>query len=609
MTAFALHAGRLVRNGEPFALVGVNYHPSRAGCDIWRSWDRGEIDEDLAAMAAAGITTVRFFLFWRDLQTGPKELHQERLRRVATFLELCDEHGLACIPSLFTIWMNGQRLDLPWRAGRSIWRDPDMLDAAARYARAVGWVIAGSASVLAVDLGDEIANVDPVEAQQLTRRDIASWYDHVLGALREQNPGLLALQANDASGVLGASPFGPDAAAGLDLVGVHGFPLWAPLAIESTRAPKATGLVPFLVRYGRAFGPVIVDELGSYGVDAETAEGYLRLAGAAALAHGALGVVVWCWRDITATAEPYAERPGERAMGLVDAAGAPKPILAELRRLATSWPDLAAFEPDAPPIAVYVSERSRHGAGSYLDPGVATPGLYYACQLLQRAHLPATLVTGDLAGYDLVICPSVRHLTLADVDRLRAAAERGAVVYLSVGDYPHGLPDEALGGVEVVDYSLSTAGREGFTWDGQRWPLAWPATTSRTFEVRPTEAETLAAYDDGTAAVTAVRRGAGQLVLCTAPIEQLLDVPGALDGRPWEQLYAGLAARAGIEPPLLVDDPLVEVLTGRLRGQRRALLLNHGPEATTLQVGAPDRSEPVRLRGKDWCWLDLPGRA
>lgn len=244
---FAVRDGRLWRDGREFVAVGVNYHPSAAGCRIWTDWDGEALRRDLRQMAEAGLNTVRFFVFWRDFEPAPGDYDPEALDRLRQAVTLAGEAGLCCVVSLFTIWMNGQRLDLPWRQGRSLWRDAEMLRRQTGFARTVARTLAGLQNVLAYDLGDEIGNVEP--DARLSRAEVAGWQSDVAGAVRREAPGALVLQANDASGVFGASPFGVDNAAGLDLVATHGFPTWAPGSIESTLSYKGTTLVGFLVRF------------------------------------------------------------------------------------------------------------------------------------------------------------------------------------------------------------------------------------------------------------------------------------------------------------------------------------------------------------------------
>jgi hypothetical protein len=577
--SFAVRGGRLLRDGRPFTVLGVNYHPSRAGCRIWADWDPAAIREDFAAIASSGLNAVRLFLFWRDFQPRADEVDETAIERLREVVTLAAEHGLACLLSLFTIWMNGQRLDPAWRRGRSLWRNPAMMEIEERYARRVARALGDLDNVLGIDLGDEIAHVDPAESASLTPDEVRAWYQRTADVVREEASHLLVTQANDPPGVLGSSPFGPDTGAALDLACVHGFPLWAPGSIESTLSYKGTALVPFLTRYAAAFGVPLVDELGCYGVDEATATAYLGATAASALANGAAGVVVWCWRDIASVEEPYRERPGEREVGLVRLDGSGKPRLEEYRRVVRAAGELASLEREPARVAIYLPERLREGGHTYLDTGSGVGGVatFFAYLLLKRAHLEADLVTGGLERYALVVCPSVRHLTLPDVDRLESYVSGGGAVYLSLADHLHGFPGADLAGVERVDFSLVADGLASFTWDGEEWPVDWEAAGARPFTVRAAGAEVLASFAGGGPAVTSHRHGRGRFVLCAAPLEGQLDRPGRLEALPWERLYLRIADLAGVTPAVDCADPAVEVVLGRRDGVPRAVVVNHGP--------------------------------
>ncbi|MEC3976888.1 beta-galactosidase trimerization domain-containing protein [Amycolatopsis sp. H20-H5] len=596
MTGFTVSGGRLLRDGQPFTAVGVDHHPSRAGCRIWSDWDAVALERDFADIAAARLNTVRLFVFWRDFEPAPGRYDEKAFARLHDAVTLAGAAGLACVVSVLTIWMNGQLLDLPWRAGRSLWRDEEMLVRQEEFVRAVGGCLSDVDNVLAYDLGDEIGNVDPVESATLSREQVAAWHARLAAALRGAHPGVAVCQAGDASGVLRGSPFGVDNAGELDLVAVHGFPTWAPGSIEATSSYKATNLTSFLVRFAAAYGVPFVDELGAYGVGEDVAAGYLRASAASAMANGAAGVLVWCWQDIASAQEPYADRPMERFAGLTRLDGTPKPALAEVRRVAESAADLAGSERRAR-IAVYIPEHARVAGKSYLDSGVGTLATFYAYLLLKRAHLDFDLVSGDLDGYGLVICPSVTHVTLTDLDRLRAHLARGGTVYYSLGDHLHGFPGADLAGAELSDYSLTPEGKTAIRWSEVDWPLDWKTGGATTIGLVATTGEPIARYPDGTPAVLVNRVGEGTVVFCGAPLERQLDQPGRLTGSRWERLYRRIARLAGIVPTVDCADPDVELVADG----NRVVVVNHGARRAGCDLVWPGGERvAVRLAAKDW---------
>ncbi|MFI1919624.1 beta-galactosidase trimerization domain-containing protein [Nocardia sp. NPDC020380] len=601
--SFAVRDGRLHRNGRPFLAVGVDYHPSVAGCRIWTDWDPLAIEADFTAVAAAGLSTVRLFVLWRDFEPAAGQIDPAMLHRLDAVLAAAERAQLACVVSLFTIWMNGQRLDLPWRHGRSLWRDPGMLDRQEEFARTVARAVGAREGLLGFDLGDEIGCVDPIEAAALTADDIACWQVRLAAALREESPGVLVLQANDASGVLGPSPFGPDNSEPLDLIGIHGFPLWAPGSIESTLSYKATTLPAFLVKYAAAYGVPLVDELGSYGVADDTAASYLRAAATSAIANGANGLFVWCWQDIAAETAPYLDRPGERVAGLHRLDGTEKPAMHEFRRIADAASELAVRR-SRPRIAVYLPRRGREAGASYLDTGVATLGAFFCHLLLTRAHLDFDIAAGDLEGYDLVLCPSPTHLTLSDRRALRGVAERGGTVYCSLGDHLHGFPGTDLVGAEIIDYAPPSTGHAAFEWDGRAWEIDWSAAPTRATTLRATTAEVLGSYRDGTPALVCQRIGEGRVLFTNTPFERQLDRPGRLVAAPWEQFYRRIAALAGIPAIADCDDPDLELI--RDHDAERLIVINHGATTHVTDIrwdSGIEQKARIELGPKDWTIL------
>lgn len=604
----SLRDGVLQRDGRRWHAVGVNYHPSAAGCRIWLDWDVGAIERDFRAIAGHGLNTVRVFVFWRDAEPEEGQHDPVVLGRVRALVEVAGRHGLACILSVFTIWMNGERLDLPWRRGRTLWRDPVLLDRGEAYVRAVARTLRDLDNVLAIDLGDEIANVDPVAAAALSRPAVAGWQARMAGAAREVLPDVLVCQANDVSGVLRAGPFGPDNGAGLDLHAVHGWPLWTPGAVESTASAKASQLPSFLIRYARAYGPALVDELGSYGTSESIAAGYQRAAGAAAITAGALGVLAWCWQDIASTSPPYDTRPAERAAGLVRLDGTARQALAALADTARLAALLRDFRPDPEPVAIYLPELARAGGSSYLDAPVGTLATFFASLLLVRAGLPHRVVTGEAGRAMLLVVPSAARLTLADQARLRGHLARGGTVYLSVDDHVGGLPGTELTGVEPIDFVLpdpDAQGRSLLRWTAAsgepagpaEWALSW--THRRQVLVKPATARVLATFADGTPACTVNDVGPGRFVLAAFPLELQLSRPGTLETAGLHGLYARIAAIAGIRPPVPAP-PEVQAVPGKIGGRPVTVLVNHGTAAAYLPGLPFAAGAHVTVPAKGW---------
>jgi hypothetical protein len=343
-----------------------------------------------------------------------------------------------------------------------------------------------------------------------------------------------------------------------------------------------------------------VDELGSYGCDESTAADYLRATAHSALANGARATVVWCWQDISATDKPYALRPGERFVGLLDAHGRAKPAMAEFeafaRRASRGW---AALRLPPPSIGVFVPERFRPAEASYLDAAAGwTTAAFYAYLLLKRAHLPFEFTRGPLAPYQLVVCPSMSHLSLADQEQLADYVRGGGTLYYSCGDYLHGFGGEELFGVRLRDFSLQAEDQARFRWHSRDYALRWsghlPVVSAGTADV-------LATYPSGAPALTCHRLGRGRAFYLNAPFERQLDGAGRLENAAWEALYADLAREAGVRREIDCDAPGVElqVLTDSSSGARVLFAINHDPRPvrTRLVRGATAMDLALEAKG------------
>ncbi len=117
----------------------------------------------------------------------------------------------------------------------------------------------------------------------------------------------------------------------LDILAVHGFPLWTEFNIESNDSWKSSLYVSFLVAIASAYGQCIVDEFGLYGCSDDIRSDYLLTSGLSSILHGAIGLISWCWKDFESTEKPYDLRPGERFVGFYNLLGEPKTSVNSLK--------------------------------------------------------------------------------------------------------------------------------------------------------------------------------------------------------------------------------------------------------------------------------------
>jgi len=95
-----IEQGRLVVNGKPFAVAGVNYYPqSSPWTAFWPTYDPQQTTIDLQRIRALGLNTVRIFLSYSDF--GGTVVTAERRGQLADFLSRAARAELQVIVTLF----------------------------------------------------------------------------------------------------------------------------------------------------------------------------------------------------------------------------------------------------------------------------------------------------------------------------------------------------------------------------------------------------------------------------------------------------------------------------------------------------------------------------
>jgi len=146
--------GNLDAAAKPYAmprfLLGVNYWPRSGPETLWTRFDLGEIDDDLAHVAALGFGAVRFFLP-RATFAPAEGTSQEALDRFEIFLDRLDAHGLRALPA-FAGDLAGAATDGDFYGG-------DSLEAQRTLVRAAGERARDHAALLVWDIGDEFSRL------------------------------------------------------------------------------------------------------------------------------------------------------------------------------------------------------------------------------------------------------------------------------------------------------------------------------------------------------------------------------------------------------------------------------------------------------------------
>jgi hypothetical protein len=388
--------------------IGLTYWPRRTGYGWWRSFDRGEVREELAHVASLGCQTVRFCLRWEDFQPSPQRLNSGALHALEHALDTAQEAGLRVVAALFPAaiggvlqiprWANGvdvldellstsrlvgPTIELRPKSGPSVLYDDryhanqarDLFStgpilAAQRYLiREVAGYFRSHPALAMWQLGEGLERVRKPASLQA----VAEWFAAMGEALREHDPRTPALGVVSARALtLGSGPRPEDIVRSCELLGVAADPPERPRASH----PSHTAYVEYLHALTAALAgkPAIVTGLGlptapngqpgwindgiygrtlhAYRAEAEEQAAFVEEALNGLHRAGAQGAWLAAYADYPQSLwpmPPLDRSRRERTLGIVDADGREKPAAVALRRFATQQP---ARRDVTPPIVV-----------------------------------------------------------------------------------------------------------------------------------------------------------------------------------------------------------------------------------------------------------------
>lgn len=541
-------------DSQPF-LLGVNYWASHAAVYMWREWDAAAVAQDLRALAALELRTLRVFPLWPDFQPleayvgccgelrelrGPEDapgdsgLDPVMLDRFGAFLDLAEAQGCRVIVALLTGWMSGQLFAPAALANRNLITDPVAVQWEVRMVREFARRFREHPALLAWELGNEcncLARIaEPAEGWR--------WVQALADAIRAEDsthPVLSGMWTQ----LHGQDPWRvEDLAENCDGLTAHTYPAWVPHVEGWPLGDTRQSLAPAAAvsMYADLGGkPVLVEEIGSLGPmfgDEGTRAAHARANLWNLWAHRGHGLLWWCGFDLTRARgrSPYDANAIEPKLGLLDEYRQPYPVAEELREfsrlLATLPPEVAALpapEPEAVCVLTPGQDQWAAGLMAFLLAREAGFGLRFSRTASPLPEAPLYLLP-SLAG--LGGMPEQRWAEL----RERVAA--GATLYVS-------LDDGALVDVEPL-LGLAIRGRGWRTapvvLEGEGFPkLALPPSDRGCrYEVEPREAEVLARDGEGRPVLLQHAYGAGRVYTLLAGLEtglaQAQDLPGAGGG-------------------------------------------------------------------------------
>ena len=615
--AMAAVAGEdIFRPGEFF--IGCNFWGSKAGVHMWRQqdWDAGEIEKDIAAVAASGVEVMRVFPTWSEFQPivrnigcsgkrleylvegketpvyDPYWLDGKAVERFRFFCDAAHRHKIKLMVAVLTGWMSG-RLFFPRAVeGMDLLTDNEALMVESRFMRAFVRRFRDHPAIAAWDLGNECNNLGNAKRAE----DLWVWLNMASSAIRIEDPSRPVI-----AGMHGMSSDFTQSwnlrhqGELLDILTPHTYP--SPYRPEANRGAlntfrnamqqPAQSLFYEGVSGRRAFP----QEVGNFGPtmspDWMAALG-IRQQAFATWMHGLAGYLWWVAFDQDHLAyPPFENNSMERELGMIrpDAVRTPKPqaqAIREFRRFKESLPfkSIPPRRIDAVCLVSEMEEFWQTSFGAFMlvkQAGFDVAFCGAESQKLPDARLYIVPSGTDWATY------SNRAWTRV-VDRVKA----GATMIVSRGGQAGYSDWLEVTGLESVMYNGDH--KIEFDFAGSR------LRASDTFvaEQKPVGCDVLARDQTGNTVVSIKRLGRGKVIAVNFDLEHqvALGLEGSVDGKidnPMWKLYGFAAKEAGIVRRITRDDTGL-VVTEHPRSGTTML-------AMALNTYGEDRAFDVRIDG------------
>ncbi|WP_406691064.1 cellulase family glycosylhydrolase [Saccharopolyspora sp. ID03-671] len=608
------NTAKVTADGRPEVWLGANFWSRTGGPLMWRDYSPEVVREELRVLHEHGLRQTRSFFYWPDFMPAPNEVDEQKVAHYQDFLDAHAEVGMTSIPTFIVGHMSGDNWDPEWRGGRDLYADVWLVAQQAWFVQRMTERFAGHEAVA----GWLISNEMPIYGRlrhepKAPTEQVSAWARLMVQAVRAGG-GTQPVSLGD--GAWGIEVTGVDngfsvreTGAMVDFVGPHVY------RIDSDPVRQHL-IAAFVCELSAVAGkPVVLEEFGlsSDQVSPENAAHYYRQTLHNSLLAGSTGWVAWNntdYDDLIGQG-PYSHHPFEMHFGITDFTGAPKPPLRELASFAEVLErvDFARCERSDARAALVVTEYLERGYPFTQDDDrpLIFDTLHQAYVAAREADLPVGFTRerdGIDAEVDLYLLPCVKQIQGPTWQRLRERVREGAVLYLSytAGEVGHHrqpwIPyfDETFGvrknityGVvdEVVDEEVRFDFAEDFGGIGAGESLRFRVSGnehSRAFlPVTPRGATVVATDAHGNPALLRYATGAGEAVLCTYPVELFASRSTRVNPDDSHRLYAALAAIAGVEREVVVDDPRVfaDVLVHE-DGRRFAWLVSQHSRETTV---------------------------
>jgi len=580
----------LVNKSRRFFLIGTNYMPSKAFFRLWEDWNPSQIEEDFKKMKELGVEAVRVPLFWGSVEPEEGVISHRFLERFDEFLEIAEKYEVYVMPFLFVgvcvdVW------DVPWRRGRNLYKDPEMLEHECRQAETLAAKYAHSPVIMAWDISDE-----PYYYAGYTDADTATnWVSMIYKALKSRDKKHPVTLGFDNNHIIEDTGFRVEKLIPFqDFFSLCAYPIYGLKMPEAHTSTRSTYFTPFFIKFSQVGKPVLLSEgpgTTTVWVSPKRAGDYYRVVMYSSFINGSIGVMPWILFDYDAEHHekfPLDDKPYETSFGMLSSCGEMKPPAQELARFAQIIRkiDLEKFHFRKPEAAVLIPKDY------YKHVKTVWSRLFEAFILAKEAHVELDFVREgeDLTGYKLIIVPSSLVLRTSSWYAFKSYVEQGGHLYFSYGGSWIGSPNplgpffNEIFGVALQDRIAPMPSEEiMFTEDWMSLTglkLTYPKTDGASCIELELKTGFAVGYDGrGNAALIVNReRGKGTAILVSHPLEYYLSLaPDAYSKDETFRIYDALRKDAGLSEPFTCDSPFVEVGWMETENKDEAILtlINH----------------------------------
>ncbi|HEY3505650.1 MAG TPA: cellulase family glycosylhydrolase [Actinocatenispora sp.] len=577
-------------DGRAVAWLGANFWSRTGGPLMWRNYDPAVVRDELRVLSEHGLRQTRSFFYWPDFHPEPDTVDEEKVELFRDFLDAHTEYGMTSIPTFIVGHMSGENWDPAWRGGlqrdlyadvwlvtRQAWFVEQMVSRLHEHPAVTGWLISNEMPIYGRRRGHGVA----------PRSDVTSWATLMVQAVRAGG-GTQPVSLGD--GAWGIEVTGDDNGFSVretgklvDFVGPHVY------RMESDQVRQHLNAAFLCEMAAVADKPVVLEEFGlSTDFVSEPNQGhYYRQSLHNSLLAGATGWIAWNNTDYDHlnTQDPYRHHPFEMHFGITTNTGEPKAPLRELDAFAqvlstVDFTNTRRADTDAALVVTSYLERD-YPISTAPDRSLVFHSLRQGYVAAREASLPVGFTReedGIVTDAKLYLLPSTRQILAPTWLQLHDLAESGAVVYLSYCSGEHAFHrgpwfqklDEMFGVEHQLAYGLTNpidddvveltfAEDFGSIAAGEvlRFTVAGNENSRAYLPVVARGAKVVATDQHGNPALLRNAVGSGETILCTYPLEHMAAVSARVNPEQTYRIYDALAAVAGVERAVTVDDPRV----------------------------------------------------